>query len=96
MTVQVQIGGSVHEVHGEDQSHQPEVMIAMKVTDENVPNAVKTDLKFHQLHLGSFPAIDQEIPVLNFNQLGGRESAIGRQGAAGSQYGDVEAQTSVF
>ena len=33
------------EMHGKQQSHQPEVMIAMQVTDEDVVELVMTDVE---------------------------------------------------
>jgi hypothetical protein len=44
-------------------------MIAMKVTDENVVDPMEVCLKFHELHLGAFSAINKEMAVLNFQQL---------------------------
>ena len=72
-------------MHGEDQAHQPEVMIAMQVTDEDPLDAVNAQSEFDELHLGSFATVDQEILILNSEMLGRWKPAIGRQRSAGTQ-----------
>jgi len=53
---------------------------------------VKIHLQAHQLHLRRLATIHQKRSVLNFHQLSGRVSAIGGQGAAGTQDGDFKTQ----
>jgi hypothetical protein len=69
MAVQMKIIGSSQQVHGKNKSHQSQVMIAMEMADKDVINAMKVGLKPHELHLGSFATIHQEIPVLDLDQL---------------------------
>ena len=69
-------------MHGKDQPHQTQKVIAVQMTDEDVANAMKIYLVAHHLHLAPFAAINQEETVLNFHQLAGGKSAIGRYGAA--------------
>ena len=54
-------------------------------------DAMQVRLEPHQLHLGTFAAVDHKIPVLDLDQLRRGKSAVGRQCPAGSEYGDVEA-----
>src|SRR5690348_6173447 len=61
MTEDVQISHPTLQVHGEQQAHESQVMIAMKVADEDMIDAVEVCLQFHQLHLRSFAAIQQEV-----------------------------------
>ena len=65
----MQFIGSALKVHGEDESHQAEVMVTMQVTDKNVIDTMEVCLKTHELHLGSFAAINKENTILNFDQL---------------------------
>ena len=54
-------------MHGEDKPHETEIMISMKVTDKDVIDAMKIYLQAHELHLCPFAAVNEEMPVLNFN-----------------------------
>ena len=65
----MQFIGSALKVHGEDESHQAKVMITVQVTDENVIDAMEVYLKTHELHLGTFAAINEKNTILNFDQL---------------------------
>jgi hypothetical protein len=47
-------------MHGEDQSHQPEIVIAVKVADKYVIDAMEINLQAHKLHLSTLSTIDQE------------------------------------
>jgi hypothetical protein len=51
-------------------------MISMKVTDKDVIDAMEIYLQAHQLHLCTFPAVYQKMPVLDFDQLRCRMSPI--------------------
>jgi hypothetical protein len=44
-------------------------VIAMKMADEDVIDAMKIRLEFHQLHLRAFTTIHKKGSVLYFNQL---------------------------
>ena len=70
MTVKVEIIGSTQKVHGEDQPHQSEIMIAVEVRNEDMIDPVHVCLIAHELHLRTFSAINKEIPVLYLYQLG--------------------------
>lgn len=87
--VAVQVEGSfpVLEVHGEEQAHQPEVMITMQVTDENVPDPMDVNSIVGELYLGTFAAINQKVVAPDRKVLASGESTIGRQCATGSQDG---------
>lgn len=67
MAVNVQVICPSVEMHREDQSHQPEVVVAMQVTDENVTDPMNVRLVPHQLHLSPFATVDKERSVLYFN-----------------------------
>ena len=69
VTVKMEIVRSSLQVHGKDQPHQPEIVIAVQVADKNVIDPVITYLKPHELHLYRFTAVDQKMPVLNFDEL---------------------------
>ena len=82
MTVYVEVVRSPQQMHRKDQSHHTQVVVTVKVRDEQMADAVKVRLKTHELHLRAFAAIDEKIPVFDFHQLRGRISAMGRQRAA--------------
>lgn len=67
MTMDVNFVCPSQQMHGEEQTHQTEVMITMQVTDEDVADSMKIGLIFHQLYLRTFATIDQEIAVFNLN-----------------------------
>lgn len=83
--VNVQIGFTPEQVHGKNQSHQSEVVIAMQVTDENVIDLLLAELVPPQLVLTSFAAVDQQSVVMQGQVLRGGESSIGRECAAGAK-----------
>ena len=93
VTVKVQVISPALKVHREDQAHEPQIMIAVQVTDENMVDTMKVYLEMHELHLHTFTAVDQEVLILNFHELRRRESPIGRQCTAGTQYRDLEIHT---
>lgn len=69
MAVEVQVSFAVVEVHGKEQAHQAQVVVAMQVGDEDVTDAVPVGFKFHELHLGAFTTINQHNVILDFDQL---------------------------
>jgi len=91
-TVQVQIVGAAIQVHGEQQSHQPQIMIAMQVRDEDVADAVQVGLNFHQLHLRALATVDQKVSALDFDELRRWVATIGRHRTAGTEYGNFKRQ----
>jgi hypothetical protein len=84
MTIDVQFVGTSLQMHGKDQTKKSKVMVAVKVTDKDVIDAMQVGLKFHQLHLRSFAAIDKKASALNFNQLCRGKPAVCRHRTAGS------------
>ena len=68
-------------------------MIAMQMADEDMIDAMQVCLKFHQLHLGGFSAVNHEEPAFDFNELSGWVSAIGRQCSAGTENSYFKRQT---
>lgn len=77
MAVEVQISCSVIQVHGKEQAHEAEVMIAMQVRNKNMMDAMNGAVVLHQLHLCAFSAIHQEKFVLDFDQLRRGKSSVG-------------------
>jgi hypothetical protein len=69
MTVKVKVICSPKQMHGEDQAHHTEVMIAVKMGYQNMIDAVQVCLKTHELHLRTLPAIDKKKTVLDLDQL---------------------------
>lgn len=87
MAVQVELTGAVLQLHGKDQAHKAQVVVAMQMTYKNMIDAMEVELVPHHLHLGSFSAIDHETPVLNFQQLCAGIPAESGDGPAGSEDG---------
>jgi hypothetical protein len=75
----------VLQLHGEYQSHEPQIVIAMEVGNEDVADAVEVNLISHHLHLRRLTAIDQEMAVLDFNVLGAGMASVGGYCPAGSE-----------
>jgi hypothetical protein len=82
MAVQVKFVSPVLQLHGENESDKTQVMITVKVADENMVYAMKVYLITHHLHLGSFAAINEKLTVLNLQKLGAGKASIGGHGAA--------------
>ena len=78
MAVEMQIVCPSEEMHCKDKPHQAQVMITVQMTYKNIVDPVKIGLKPHELHLSAFATIDQEMPVLHFDQLGRWKSAVSR------------------
>lgn len=64
------------EVHGEQESHEPQVMITMEVTDEYVVDFVCAQLKAFELLLTAFTTINQKVVFLDYEVLGGSKAAV--------------------
>jgi hypothetical protein len=69
MSIKMEVIDTPLKVHGEYQSHQPQVMVAMKMAYEDMVNPVNVGLHTHKLNLRCFAAVYQEGFVLNFNVL---------------------------
>jgi hypothetical protein len=82
VAVNVQVVHPTLQVHGKDQSHQPEVMVAVQVADKDMVDPMKICLQSHQLHLSSLATINKKMTALYFNKLACGVSSVGRQGAA--------------
>lgn len=65
VTVQVEDSFPSLQVHGKEQAHQTEVVIAMQVADEDVPDPMNVNTLIRQLDLGSFTAVNQKMVTPN-------------------------------
>jgi hypothetical protein len=65
----MEIGRSALQVQGEEQAHQPQVMVSVEVTDEDVIDFMIGQALCHQLHLSTLTAVDQEKAILEINEL---------------------------
>lgn len=65
MRIKMQIGVAMVQVHRVQQSHQAQVMVAVKVTNEDIANAMKADVGLLQLKLRALATVDHEVAVLN-------------------------------
>jgi hypothetical protein len=90
--INVKVVRAFLQVHGEDQSHQSEIMISMQVADEDMIDAMKVRLNLHELHLRCFAAIDQKGSALYFYKLGRGMPTVCRQCTAGAQDGNFKTQ----
>ena len=88
----VEVVCAPEQVHGKDQAHQSQVVVAMQMGNKYMADAVKIFLVAQQLHLSAFTAVDEEVPVLNFQELRGRKSPVSRQCATRAENGYVKAQ----
>src|SRR5882672_6102867 len=61
MRVNMKVGFAMIEVHGEQEPHQSQIMIAVQVTDEYMTDTMKTDAGLGNLKLRTFAAIDEEV-----------------------------------
>lgn len=92
MAVDMQFVRPLLQVHGEDEAHQPQEMVAVQVADKDVVDAVEVGLQLHELHLGALATVNQEVAVLDLHQLGRRVAAIGGHRATGAENGDLKTQ----
>lgn len=81
----MQIVGTFIQMHRKDQAHQAQVVITMKVADEDAVYLMKRYLEAHHLHLHTLPAVNKEMPVLNGEVLSGGIATISRQRPAGTK-----------
>src|ERR1700761_4728503 len=68
------------QTHAGQQPDQPEVMIAVKVGNEDIIDLTTADLVFGHLHLGALATVDQEDLVLHSDHLGSRMTIKSREG----------------
>ena len=80
-------------MHGEDQPHQAEIMIAVKVADEDVTDPVKVGLKAHELHLCTFSAVDHKMSVLDLDELSGWITSVSWKCTTGTEYRNLKTHT---
>ena len=76
VTIHVQVIDPPLQMHCKNQSHQSEIMIAVKMADKDMVDPVEIRLKTHELHLRRFAAVNQEIAALYFNKLRSRMPAV--------------------
>src|SRR5882762_8823870 len=91
----MQIVFSMLQVHGEEQSRQPKVVIAMQVTYKNMVDLMVGKLKSHELHLSPFTAVDQKVAVLYFYPMCRRKTSVSGEGGAGTEDNDFELRLGV-
>lgn len=82
LAVDVQVFFAVVQVHGEEQAHQAQVMIAMQVRDKYMINAMDVSVKAGKLQLCAFTTINQKMFVLYLYQLGRGIPSVSRYGTA--------------
>jgi hypothetical protein len=78
------------QVHGAEQALKAKVVIAMKMGDENMTDALKPDRSPTQFDLSAFTTIDHQsiVPVLNY--LRGWRMHKGGRCRATTQYGQLK------
>ena len=69
---------SSQQVKGSKQSHEPVIMISVKVTDKYMADPLKPDMKFADLQLGAFRAINQKQALIRIEQMSAWISGQGR------------------
>lgn len=52
------------QVHGKQQAHQAQVVVAMQMADEDMGDFMKAGMVAHELQLRTFPAINQIVFVI--------------------------------
>ena len=62
--VDVQFIATLLQVHGEEQAHQPQVVITVQVADEDVVDFMKRYLVAAQLDLYPLTTVDEEVTIL--------------------------------
>jgi hypothetical protein len=83
---QIKCFGPPEQVHAEQNSGEAQVMITVKMADQHVIDTLKRDLEARELHLRTFPAVNQEVLVLDDYKLARRKPPIGWKCSARSQY----------
>ena len=58
MRINMKIILAMIEMHGEQKSHESQVVIAVKVTDEDMTDAVCADVRLRNLKLSTLAAVD--------------------------------------
>ena len=88
--VNVQIIRPPLQVHGRDQSHQAEIMIAVQVGDKNMIDPVKFNLVPVHLNERTFSAIYQKKPLVDIDHLSGWMSLVDRGRGAAAENADFK------
>ena len=65
-------------------------MIPMQMGYENKMNLAKPDAVFTELHLGTFPTVNQKKPLIRIQQMSGRKSFRRGQSRTTTQYSQSE------
>jgi len=86
----MQIVHPVLQVHGEEQSRQAQIVIAVQVTYKNMIDPVVGKLKSHELHLSPFTAVDEKVAILDLHPMRGRKTPVGGEGGAGAEDNDFK------
>src|SRR5690554_4298380 len=88
--IQVQLILAAHQMHRRQQPHQPKVMVAMQVANENVLDTVRLHAKTHKLHLRAFAAIDQVKLFVVVDELGSGMAPVHRGGRTTAENEDFK------
>src|SRR5262245_947386 len=80
--IDVKVMFALEELHREDESHQPEVVVTMQVADKEVIDFVLAEIVPAKLMLAAFATVDEEIMVMDLQELRGGESPIHRESTA--------------
>ena len=65
-------------------------MIPMQMGYEDMMNLAKPDAVFAELHLGTFPTVNQKKPLIRIQQMSGRKSFRRGQSRTTTQYSQSE------
>lgn len=81
------------QVHGSDQAHQSEIVVAMEMGNKNMIDLLQADLLPSQLYLGSFSTIEKEqLPVYR-HQLRTRITMCEGYGSPAAKYAYSKSHT---
>jgi hypothetical protein len=65
-------------------------MVAMQMTDKNMIDFVIGELESHELHLSTFPAINEKVMILDDYELGRRKPTVSGKRTTGTKDGNLE------
>jgi hypothetical protein len=89
-SIQIKWFGPAEQVHAEQQTHQPQVVVTVKVANKNVVNALNGHLEPGELHLRALATINEKVPVFDRYKLARRKASVHRECSARSKYRDGE------
>jgi len=83
----VKILVSAQQTHGGDQPDEAEIVVPVKVGNENMIDPASANLVFIHLGLGSFTTVHEEKMIIQGDNLGSRVPVESRNGRIVSKYG---------